>query len=294
MLVSRRCLLLGSAALLFGLSACAAVAPPAPDKEAPAADKKDGAADVGDLNLEVTALQVLYDLQVTPAQLKELAELAPKTASAPGPRKEVKVSAEYRRALTRLSDALAENREEGVEDLLTGLDKLRDKESPEFDDVEISDGARKAAPGLLRKLSARQVVAYAAVLGSNFPDPGEKLLGALEKSRELTGKEWRNLRDAVADDVGWLVAGLDVEAEERVREQALALLNKSARLTAREHLDQKADLEKTARALVGKVGPTDVVRNYMERNLAELLSNPRLAAAVALRQRKGKAPAKKE
>ncbi len=51
---------------------------------------------------------------------------------------------------------------------------------------------------------------------------------------------------------------------------------------------QRDDLDKEARKVVGDVGPTDVIRHYMERALAELLSNPRLGAAVEARRGKGK------
>jgi hypothetical protein len=70
-----------------------------------------------------------------------------------------------------------------------------------------------------------------------------------------------------------------------VRGQALALLNKAHRLTDKEHAKQQAALEKEARDLTGKVAPTEVVRHYMERSLAELLSNPQLGKAVAARRK---------
>ena len=59
-------------------------------------------------------------------------------------------------------------------------------------------------------------------------------------------------------------------------------------------LDDKAfetgrdDLEKSARELATKVGPTDVVRHYLERTVAEVLSNPRLAASIEMRLKKKK------
>ena len=49
---------------------------------------------------------------------------------------------------------------------------------------------------------------------------------------------------------------------------------------------ERPELEKTARQIVGEVGPLDVLRHAVERSLADLLSNPRLAAAIDARLKK--------
>src|SRR5205823_5691400 len=97
---------------------------------------------------------------------------------------------------------------------------------------------------------------------------------------------WQELRDDVAYQVGWLVAGLDVSQERKVREAASRLLNKAAALSEKDYPKQVAALRKSARDLVGKIGPTDVIRHYVERVLAETLSNHRLGEAVAALQKK--------
>jgi hypothetical protein len=285
------------ASLLFGAAACGesrrpalkAKAAPAKhkDEKAPARPAKEAAdePDITDLHHEVEALSALYDLEVTPAQLKALEALAKRTAERPGPRQVIEVSEKYRKALRGLRQALLDNDRDGIEELDDELENLREEEeAPNFEAIAITDAARKEAPALLKQLSTRQVVRYVAGV-KDFPDPGEKLLDALAQARELEGKEWRELRDAVAEEVGGLVAGLDAEREERVRGRALALLNKAQRLTEKEHAKQQAALEKEARDLAGKVGPIDVVRHYMERSLAELLSNPQLGKALAARRK---------
>jgi len=108
----------------------------------------------------------------------------------------------------------------------------------------------------------------------------------MEQSRKLRGKEWQGLRDDSAYQVGWLVAGLDADLEEKVRDKATALLNRAYRLDEKDYAKQRAELEKQARALAGKLGPTDVIRHFMERVLAETLSNHRLAAAIEARQKR--------
>jgi hypothetical protein len=262
-----------------------------PDKKDSKDDKKartSDRADANDINQEVTVLQVLHNLQANPAQLKALADLAATTAPKPGPRKVLPLTDRYYKALVGLRDALAAADDEKIIEHSGVLEELRDEEEPEFEDAEITDEARKAAPGLLRKFSSRQVALYLAGQADNFPDPGEQLADVLEKSRELKGKEWRTLRDDLAYQLGWLLAGVEEAAETKVRDQVTALLDKAQGLDAKAWNEQKADLEKAAREITAKVGPADVLRHYMERTLAEILSNPRLPAALALRMKKMK------
>jgi hypothetical protein len=281
---ARQSLVLLVMALLFATCAEARrAAPPAPSGKRGAVGEAD---DLEDLHQEVAALQMLYDLRVTAEQREALGKLARKTVAPSPPRRDVKVSGKYRKAMLALRDALAAADPETVEQRVQALDELREKEAPELEEPEVTEAARKHAPGFVRLLSARQVAVYAGGLGDAFPSPREKLTEALAKARELRGKEWRSFRDAAAEDVAWLLAGLDERAEGKVRAQALALLNKAHRLDEKELAAQKAALEKEARDLAGKVGAFDVLRNYMERSVADLLSNPRLPAALARRAAK--------
>lgn len=249
------------------------------------ADDKAGFANVGDVNADVAVLNVLHTLQPTPAQLQALRKAAPKTMQKPPPRKLVKVSEKLRKTMAALRDALAAGDDEKSDELFKAFDKLRDKENPEFDEIEISDAAREQAPALARMLSARQVAYYAASV-ADFPDPVERLTEAMNESRKRRGQEWQAVRDDVAHQVGWLVGGLDEKADEKARDQAAALLNKAFRLSDKEFAAQREALEKEARAIVGKLGPTDVIRHFMERVLAETLSSHRLEAAIELRAKK--------
>jgi hypothetical protein len=249
------------------------------------ADDKAGFANVGDVNADVSVLNVLHTLQPTPAQLKALLKAAPKTMQKPPPRKLVKVSEKLRKTMTGLRDALAAGDDEKIDELFTAFDKLRDKENPEFDEVEISDAAREQAPAIVRMLSARQVANYAASI-ADFPDPVERLADAMDQSRKLRGQAWQALRDDTAYQVGYLVGGLDEKADGMARDQATALLNKAFRLDDKQFAAERDALEKEARGLVGKLGPTDVIRHFMERVIAETLSSHRLEAAIELRAKK--------
>jgi hypothetical protein len=270
--------LLRFCALLLALAGAAARC----DEAKPAnADKPKAVfANLGDTHAEVTVLQVLHALKATPAQRALLQKAAARTMQKPPPRKQVKVTESYRKALLGLRAALVSGDDEKIDEATETLDDLGDEVAPEFEDAEITDEARKQAPGLLKAFTARQVAAYVGGL-DDFPDPGELLRSALEQSRKKKAKEWATFRDDVAYQVGWLAAGLDAAAEEKARDRATALLNKAARLSEKDFAGQRAQLEKEAGEVVGKLGPTDVIRHFMERLLAETLSNHRLTAALA-------------
>jgi hypothetical protein len=241
---------------------------------------------VGPLRQEVLALQALYYLELTPAQLRFLAGVAPTTVQKPGPRRDITVSVRCRKVLADLHAALLAADDERIDELDTTLDTLLEKEGPEFDEVEITAAARKQAPVLLRKLSARQVANYIAVYAELVPDPRELLVDGLKQSRELRGSRWSELRDEIAEQVGWLVAGLDAAEEAKVQARAKALLSKSFRLPSKEYPKERKALLKEVQDIVARVSPTDVLRHFMEHELADLLSNPRLVEAVKALQGK--------
>jgi hypothetical protein len=241
---------------------------------------------LNDLSLEVAALQTLYQFKLTPEQLKAVRHLAKETVDADGNvRHAAKGSEALRKALQSLRDALARADDpDKIAELQDAVEDLRGKEDPELDEgVEITDAARRRAPELLRRLSARQVAAYLSTYGEEAPDPLESLLEAIDSVRGLNAEDWKALRQDLADQVGRLVGGLDADKANAVGDKAVQLLIRVRALKDAEFKEQRAELEKEARDLVGNVGPLDVLRHLAEYALAELLSNPRLAHAVAAR-----------
>lgn len=245
---------------------------------APAAAK----VSVPELSMEVAALQALVQFGITPEQMAYLRKLAPETMSETGARPAAKVSSEYRRTLMALRDALAKSTEpDRIGELQERLEKLRDTEAPDLDDgVEITDAAREKAPAVLQRLSARQVAGFLAAYGDDFPDPGERLQAALQQVRELSDKDWKETRDVISADVSRLVAGLDPEKCEEVANQVVQLLIKVRAFKPEDLKQHQAELEAEARRIVGKQGPFEILRHATLHALAELLSNPRLTAAL--------------
>src|SRR5262249_3787692 len=228
----------------------------------------------------------LYLFEFTPAQLRALQKLAPETAAeAAGPREAPKASEAYRQALAKLREALVKPEDdERIAKLLEELDDLREKEDPHLDDaVDLTEAARERTSGVLKLLSARQVMAYLTSLGDEVSDPLEILLETLEEVRGLDAAEWKELRQTVGPQVGSLVAGLDAERAQQVSDRVVQWLIRVRAMSDDEFKKERDELEEEARKIVGDVGPTEVLRHVVEQALAELLSNPRLEAALEAR-----------
>jgi len=278
--------LLGGLALLAGLVGQLTPARAKADKPPAPVKVKAVFADVGGLNAEVNALQVLRGLGPTPAQLEALRNLSAKTMQEAPLRKLVKVSERYRKALRGLREALLSGDDETTDEMFATVEELGRQEAPELEEMELTDAARRHAIKLVQALSARQVAGYLATV-ADFPDPYGQLLAACEASRKLRGARWDDHRDDVAYLAGWLIAGVDAKKEAKAREKAAALLDKAHRMSAKEYAAGRTALAREVRQLIGELGPTDVLRHYMERVVAELLSNYRLATAVEAWKKRG-------
>jgi hypothetical protein len=243
---------------------------------------------LNDLSMEVAVLQAFRQFKFTPGQLETLRKLARETVAEPSGREPGKASAEYRRTLAALRDALTEDDNDDVADeLQLQLDELNEKEKPELDDgIEVTEAARLHAPEMLRSLSARQVAYYLANHVDEVPEPLERILAAMDAVRALDAKEWKRLREAVSEEVGRGAAGLDGEKASQVGDKVVQLLIQVRALTEEEFKAQRAELEKMAREIVGNLGPLDVLRHVVAQDIAELLSNPRLQAAIDARLKK--------
>lgn len=278
---------LPSLMVLTILSAIAAGELRGDDKKSPANGPKivtgKAAEELVSLKLEVDALEKLYHLELNERQLSAFVKLAKNTAAKAPDAREVQANAEYREVLKSLHAALLSQDEGRIETLSDKLDALQEKEAISIDDeFEMTDAALAAAPQAFRLLSAAQIVAYLAALDDEVPDPVERILSALEEGAKLTEDEWKEMRDETAEEVSWLVGGFNTENAARAKKAVMALLDRGHRFQAEELTKQWPGLEKAAHQLVGNVSSLVVLQHYMERELAELLSNPRTATALQL------------
>jgi hypothetical protein len=248
----------------------------------PKADKEQS---INEISLEVQALRSFYTLKLTDEQLKQIAKFANETAEPAHKRKMVKVDDEYRKLLTNLRDALiAADDDDKIGDLEEELDQLPEKDKPDLDDsYDVTKGARKRAPEVIKGLTVQQLASYYGSIADDVQEPLTQLTGALESVRGLEGKEWTDKRDEVADEVAWSVAGLDVTKADKIRDKVVVLLTKAHSLEQDDFKAKKADLVKEATTLAGDVGPDTLLRHHAEHTVADLLSNPRLEAAIKAR-----------
>jgi hypothetical protein len=244
-----------------------------------------GAPSLNDLSMEVAALQAFHQFRLTSAQLGYLRKLAKETAAEPSEREAAKASASFRETLMALRNALlADDDDDLIDQLQEELDELTEKEKPELDDgIEVTDAARLGAPELVRFLSGRQVAFYLASHAEEIPEPAERLREALGMVRKLDPAEWKQVRTAVSDEIARGVAGLDADKAAQVADQVVQLLIQARAMRDEEFKAQRVELEKTAREIVGKLGPLDVLRHFLAQDLAELLSNPLLGTAIDAR-----------
>lgn len=265
------------------MTACAVAFRGDDKKSAPAKNVIKGkqAAELVAIKLEVDALEKLYHLELSAKQLPKLLTLAEKTAAKMPAPPEVEAGTEYRNVLKSLHAALQAQEEDRIRELSDKLDELQEKETISIEDsFDMTDAAMAAAPKAFQLLSAAQIVAYLAALDDEVPDPAERILSALEEGAELKDDEWKHQRDETAEEVGWLAAGFRTESAARVKNSVIAFLDRNHRFKGEELTKHWPTLEKDAHQLVRNVTSLMVLQHYMERELAELLSNPRAAAAI--------------
>jgi hypothetical protein len=271
--MSIRSAVIGICLVLAGLCSAEEARPDAPSPQ--------------DLKLEVQALQTLYHFQFTPEQMQRLVKIAADTAPRPRPRKPAQVSEEYLQALTDLRNALVDATDEDrIDQLEDRLDELTENEKPDLDeDIKLTAAARRQVAEVLRQLKPAQLAQYLGYIADDVADPLERLQAGLDKARKPPDDDWADQRDEIAEEVGWLVAGVEMDKAHRISERVIALLDEARRLSAAQFKKQRRELDRTAEQIVGGIGPTVVLQNTVEHALAELLSNSQLSAALQARLR---------
>jgi hypothetical protein len=151
------------------------------------------------------------------------------------------------------------------------------------EEVILTEVARKRAPQVLKQLKANQLATFIGAHAEETVDPLDALISGLERVRELGLVEWNETRDELSEKLSILVAGVDQKKAEQVREETVDLLARARTLKPDEFTSQKEKLEIEAKRIVGKVEPMDVLRHKLEHALAQMLSNPRIEAALKAR-----------
>jgi hypothetical protein len=242
---------------------------------------------LNDVSMEVAVLQTLHDLELAPAQLTKLSHLARASAPKEENRQPAKTSAEFVTALKNLHAAYARGDDKQISECREKLDALMEKQQPELDNgVSLTEEAKGKAAEALKVLNVRQVGAFLATL--ELTDPAELLLSALEQVRELkNNKELEQEIASVAEEVTWLMHGLEEdEASQNTKDKVTQLLERAGkRKNEAGDGNDRESLEKEAGDIVKEVDNMDVISHILDHGMAEMLSNPRLHAAIGIQLR---------
>jgi hypothetical protein len=246
------------------------------------------ASNINELSLEVAALHLLHDLELSLPQLDELIKLAHDCGAKP-PSSQAKVSSAYRKAIAELRMALIKSEVEKIAELMEKLDQIHEKEELELDTaVEITPTARQKAAAAVQVLSVRQLAVLIGTL--ELADPGELLVEGLAQIRTVK-EDKDDEMEQIAEEVS-TAAGKDEEGTQKLKDQAIALLKKASEMKDDVFKRQKTALEKQARQIVGKFDPVVALNRSVEHGMAEFLSNPRCEMALkSMRARRSVVPA---
>jgi uncharacterized protein YbaA (DUF1428 family) len=236
-----------------------------------------------DLEFQVAALTTLDELDLTTEQLKSLQTLA-RDAAAKTPLPPAEGNDQYRAALLALRDAFVAGDDEKIEPAQEKVEDLRDSRNIEPDlDIADTDQARAKAAAALKLLTSSQIAAYIAAYADDVPDAEQTISDALDQCKDGSDTVFAAMRDEASEQVGLLLAGMD-QAKSKVAAQKVAdLLDKARKMTAAALESHRAELDREAKRIVGGADSFDELHHWMLGEMADLLSNPRLATVLSAR-----------
>jgi hypothetical protein len=238
--------------------------------------------DVIALSQQVRAMQRLHDLDPSAEQLQAIKALASQTIAPAGVPEATKVSPKYLQALIAMKAALSKaDNDDEITDAKDALDEIEDDEDVDLDDlVDITAAARANATAILLKFSAAQIADYLGTLGDDAPDLDETVSDALDDVRDASRGEVDEVINDDTEEAGILVAGLDLEKSAELRKQFSEILASSRKLSNSGYAKQRPELEESLKKLIAGTDSFVLLRHSMERDLANLLSNPQLLNAI--------------
>jgi hypothetical protein len=242
-----------------------------------------------DLNLaslRVKALDQLYELDLSPDQLKQLKETAA-GAESHQTRSAAKGTDKLTSGLQDFQSALLERKDVNkIDKFRNALPDLLDDDDVQIDDgIKITATARSRAPDVDTQFKATQIAAYLAAHADEIGDPVEMMVGTAEQVQQLrsAGSEPGEIGNLVHDastEIGQLVAGLDDDKAKSVAADAEKWIRAKGASNDEITPEKHQSLEESARQVVHNVHPMRVLNNWINRQMAMVLSNPQLPDAI--------------
>lgn len=249
-------------------------------------------------SLRVNAIDTIYELDLTAAQLHSLRELAAGCGET-STRSAATVTPQFTKVLKDFQTALLEAKDdEQIAKLRNQVVDLMDSPDVHVDaDIVTTAQSHSKAGAACSQLKASQIAAYLAVHAEDVSDPQELMMSTADGLHELHGeaagkggeKNADKTGDAASADstigessltVGYLVAGMDDAKAHAIAQQVVQWLRDADQLSETEFAARRQALEDSAKKIVGDVTPMQVLSNWMQDQMATLLSNPQLPEAI--------------
>lgn len=272
----------GLALVAVSVLVLASLSPAAPRKHgtASADEKPSPSFTTTQLSMRVAALQTLHDLHAKSHQLSALKKLAGSTADTTqrdpnGP------TTRSTQALEALRSALVGSTDENkIDNLIDQVDQAEEQENADLDDaVTITDAARQQTPDAVKLFSAAQVASLIASNADEIRDPAEIIKEALAHRHE-SNDDWESARDDAIEEIATLGAGLDAKAADAISQRVRQILHNNKGLDDKALKAKEKQLTSVAGKVLETVDSQQQINNWVNVQVARLLSNPQLPKAI--------------
>jgi hypothetical protein len=248
-----------------------------------------GLARAGDLRLRADALDTLYELNLSPDQLRALEKIATTTAAKPVP--EPKLGQKLRNALNDYCAALVKGDDEKISELADKVDQLEEKSDLDDPEVTTTDAAKKKSADAMALLTAGQLASFIAMHSDEVVGPGELVIESMDEARSDPDADYKDLRADVVEQVSQLVHGFGPDTD-KAGEKAGVFLDRVRKLSDADLKAKRHDLEGEAKHIAGNIDAFVTLKHWTESELADLLSNPELPGAISAMEAHATAAAK--
>ena len=248
-----------------------------------------------DLELQVSALTSIDDLDLTAKQLKDLHAMSSDTAgtSTPVPSGGKKDPSYHTAALGPEGCGwwvVMTTRSAMRKTKSTRFEKKLDID-PNGEEIATTGAAKKKADAFLKMLSTSQIANYISMHSDSIPDAFDTIMDAIDQCKEGNEDDFKSLRDEAAQQVALLAAGPEQQADSDVAKKVIELLNKAYKM--KDPGKHRDELEEQARQITQSIDSFEAMRRWMLREMADMLSNPQFRKALAMRTKAAAANAKK-
>ena len=237
----------------------------------------------------------LYEFDLSGGQLKQL-RAAAAGAGSKQKRATAKGTDGLKNKLREFQAALLErNSCDQIDDLRNEIADLAGENDVQLDDgIQITADARTNAAKMLRHFKASQLAAFLAAHAAEVGDPVEIMLDTADQLREMRAKVAgaRPRRGQAHDRRNRGAGAIRIRRRRRTRgrtgrdrkapavaAEAAKLIDAAASSKENTSAARKKTLEQ-AQVIAGKIHPVHVLNNWLEQQVAELLSNPQLPDAI--------------